>query len=141
MQKSIIYGIFLLTTALTACSKSTEEKITESKNNRYKIDIRSREFHDSGIRNVDVCVTDVNDPAFPKDKGQCFLRGFDFSNLSVNWRSQRDVEISFDCGRVTSFTNFAVISKGQAVPVEFHASLHEACSTKTDGAATNDAHS
>jgi hypothetical protein len=127
MQKSIIY-VTLLTTALTACSKPTAEKITEFKNNQYKVDVRSREFHDSGIRNVDVCVADVNNPAFPEDRGQCFLRGFDFSNLSVNWRSERDVEISFDCGRVTSFTNFAVIPKGKTLPAEFHASLREACS-------------
>jgi hypothetical protein len=139
MQKLIIYGTFLLTIALTACSKPTEEKVTEFKNERYKIDVRSREFHDSGIRNVDICVADANNPAFPKDKGQCFLRGFDFSNLSVNWRSERDVQISFDCGRVTSFTNFAVISNGQTPPVEFHASLREAC-TKTDAATTDDTH-
>ena len=140
MHKSIIYCTFLLATALTACGKPTGEKITEFKNERYKVDVRSREFHDSGIRNVDVCVADANSPAFPKDKEQCFLRGFDFSNISVNWRSQRDVEISFDCCRVTSFTNFAVISKGLTVPVEFHASLHEACGAETDGTTTNDTH-
>src|SRR6266851_8660589 len=104
MQKSIIYIVFLLTLALTAWSKPTEEKITEFKNTRYKVDVRSREFHDSGIRNVDVCVTDVNNQMFPQDKGQCFLRGFDFSGLSVSWRSEHAIEISFDCGRVTSFT-------------------------------------
>jgi hypothetical protein len=127
MPKSVVHFIFLLTLVLTACDKPTEEKVAEFKNDHYKVVVRSREFHDSGIRNIDICVAEVNSTAFPEDKGQCFLRGFDFSALSVNWRSLRDVEISFDCGRVTSFTNFAVISKGLTVPVEFHVSLHEAC--------------
>jgi hypothetical protein len=92
MQKSIIYIVFLLTLTLAACGKPTEETIAEFKNTRYKVDVRSREFHHLGIRNVDVCVTDVNNQMFPQDKGQCFLRGLDFSGLAVSWHSERDIE-------------------------------------------------
>lgn len=136
LRRIVICVPFLLAVALSACSKPTEEKITEFNNGRYKVEVRSREFHDSGIRNVDICVTDINSQVFPSDEGQCFLRGFDFSNLSVRWRSERDVEISFDFGRVTSFRNFAVVSKGQTVPQEFHASLHESCSRASGDSAS-----
>jgi hypothetical protein len=132
MPKSVI-SLFLLALALGGCRKPTEEKITEVRNNLYKVDVRAQEFHNSGIQNVDVCVADAESQEFPNDKLQCFLHGFDFSGLSVSWRSERDVDISFTCGRVVSFRNFAVVSKGRTLPVEFHASLREECNRTTDG--------
>ncbi len=104
------------------------ETVTETKNGSFKILVRSQEFHHSGTINVDVCVTDSSDPKFPThEKQQCFLHGYDFSGLSVKWLSQRHIEIAFDCGRVTTFTNSAFVYPGGPVPVEFHASLRDGC--------------
>ena len=44
-------------------------------------------------------------------------------------------EISFACGRVSKFSNFAVMSKGQPLPVEFHASLNDECNATPNRAA------
>ncbi len=112
---------------MLSCGKPTEESLTEVKNGTYKVDGRSQEFHRSGIRNVDICVADVGSSQFPTDKAQCFLHGFDFSGLTVKWLSERNVEISFSCGRVSKFSNFAVMSKGRPLPVEFHATLVDEC--------------
>jgi hypothetical protein len=118
----------------------TKESVTEARNGPFKIAVRYREYLNSGSHNADICVANVTSEKFPTDEVQCFLHGYDFSGLAVKWQSERDIEISFECGRVTTFKNFAVISKGQTLPVEFHAALHEACGTKTNGATTNDAH-
>ena len=107
--------------------KPTQEKVDEVRNAEFKAVVRSYEFHHSSLFNVDICIAEVNANTFPTDRGQCFLHGFDFSELSVKWRSERDLEISFDCGRVTKFSNFALLTKGHPVPVEFHATLHETC--------------
>jgi hypothetical protein len=105
------------------------ETVTEAKNGPFKVFVRSQEFHHSGTINVDVCVTDNSNPAFPKNqKLQCFLHDYDFSGLSVRWLSQRDIEITFDCGRVTTFTNSALVYPGGPVPVEFYATLRDGCS-------------
>jgi hypothetical protein len=124
-----------LSLVLLSCGKPTEENLTEVKNGAFKVDVRSQEFHHSGIRNVDICVADVGSNQFPTDRGQCFLHGFDFSGLAVKWVSDRNVEISFACGRVSKFSNFAVMSKGQPLPVEFHASLNDECNATPNRAA------
>ena len=104
------------------------ETVTETKNGPFKLLVRSQEFHHSGIINVDVCVADSSNPGFPKnEKLQCFLHGFDFSGLSVKWLSQRDIEIAFGSGQVTTFTNYAVVYPNGPVPVEFHATLCDGC--------------
>ena len=104
------------------------EKITEIKNGPFEVLVRSQEFHQSGTINVDVCVTESSKPAFPKnEKQQCFLHGYDFSGLAVKWVSQQNIEIVFDYGRVTTFTNSAVVYPNGPVPVEFHATLREGC--------------
>ena len=95
------------------------------RNGAFKVDVRSQEFHHSSIRNVDICVADVADREFPTDRGQCFLHGFDFSGLNAKWMDERDIEISFACGRVGHFSNFALVSKNRPLPVEFHATLSE----------------
>ena len=128
MQIRLTVILCFLSLVMLSCSKPTEENLTEVKNGAYKIDVRSQEFHHSNIRNVDICVTEVGSRQFPTDKGQCFLHGFfDFSGLAVKWVSERNVEISFACGRVTKFSNFAVVSKAHPLPVEFHATLNDKC--------------
>ncbi len=127
MRRLAILTAYTLSLGLTSCGKPSEEILTEVKNGPFKVDVRSQEFHRSGIRNIDICVADVASGQFPTDSGQCFLHGFDFSGLSVKWVSERNVEISFACGRVSRFSNFAVISKGRPLPVEFHATLNDGC--------------
>lgn len=121
----------LLTFMLFARGKPNET-VAEVKNGPSIVLIRSQEFNHSGTINVDVCVADSSNPAFPKSsKQQCFLHGYDFSGLSVKWLSPRDIEIAFDCGRVTSFTNSAIVHPIGYLPVEFHATLREAgCATQ-----------
>ena len=107
------------------------ETITETTNGPFKVLIRSQEFHHSGSINVDVCVTDSSGLAFPKsERPQCFLHGYDFSGLSVKWLSQQNIEIAFDCGRVTTFTNSALVYPNGPVPVEFHAILRDGCANQ-----------
>ena len=43
----------------------------------------------------------------------------------VKWLSPRDIEIAFDGGRVTSFTNSAIVYRKGPVPDGFHATLRE----------------
>jgi hypothetical protein len=107
------------------------ETVTEATNGPFKVLVRTQEFQHSGTINVDVCVTDSSNLAFPKhEKPQCFLHGFDFSGLSVKWLSQQNVEIAFDCGRVTTFTNSALVYSNGPVPVEFHAILRDGCANQ-----------
>jgi hypothetical protein len=115
MQKSIVWAVCILALITTSCARPTAQNVTEIKNGNFKVDVRSQEFHNSGIRNVDICVADAASQGFPGDRGQCFLHGFDFSGLSVKWLSERNVEISFSCGRVSKFMNFAIVSKGQSL--------------------------
>jgi hypothetical protein len=133
MQKLTILVACIVSLFMLSCGTTTEENLTEVKNGEYKIDVRSQEFHHSGIRNVDVCVTDIASQ-FPSDRGQCFLHGFDFSGLAIRWVSEKNVEISFSCGRVLQFSNFALISKDHPLPVEFHATLHDGCNTTPNSA-------
>ena len=123
---AVLSGL-LLAFMLFARGKPTET-VTEAKNGPYKVLVRSQEFHHSGTINVDVCVADSFNSAFPKNQNpECFLHGYDFSGLSVKWLSQRDIEIAFDCGRVTTFTNSAFVYPDGPVPVEFHATLRDGC--------------
>lgn len=132
MHKLTTFLVSLVLLGMLSCGKLTEERLTEVKNGQYKAYVRSQEFDNSGIRNVDICVADASNDRFPSDTRQCFLHGFDFSGLTVKWSGEDNVEISFSCGRVTKFSNFAFISKNHAAPVEFHATLNDKC-----GAATN----
>lgn len=122
-----VLSVLLLAFMLFARGTATES-ITELKNGPFKVLVRSQEFHRSGTINVDVCVTESSKSAFPKnEKQQCFLHGYDFSGLAVKWLSQQNIEIAFDCGRVTTFTNSAVVYPKGPVPIEFHATLREGC--------------
>jgi hypothetical protein len=124
LKKSALLLPFVFATL--ACSRP-EEHLAEATNGQYKVVVRSQEVHHSGIRNVDICVADATSSRFPTDKGQCFLHGFDFSGLEARWVDERDVEIAFACGRVSQFSNFAIVSDGHPLPAEFHATLTDRC--------------
>jgi hypothetical protein len=109
---------------LASCS-NPEESVTEVANGPFKLMVRSQEYHHSGIRNVDVCLAEVSAQKFPSNKSQCFLHGFDFSGLSVGWRTQREIDVRFSTGRVTYFMNYPILTPSGANPIEFHASIHE----------------
>ena len=118
----------LLVAAMLFARRTPNETIAEVKNGPFKVLIRSQEFHHSGTINVDVCVTETSKSAFPKnEKQQCFLHGYDFSGLSVKWLSQQNIEIAFECGRVTNFTNSATVYPKGPVPVAFYATLRDMC--------------
>lgn len=104
-----------------------EENITEVRQGDFKILVRSQEFHHSAIQNVDICVANSSSSAFPKKGAQCFLQGFDFSGLSARWKTGTEIEVSFSGGRVTYFTNSALVYPRGPVPVEFHATLCDGC--------------
>jgi hypothetical protein len=103
-----------------------EERVIELENGRFKILVRSQEFRHSGSRNLDICVAETSSRSFPKSRMQCFFDGFDFSGLSVAWRSQHDIEVSFRSGYLTHFENTAVVlATGSSVPESFHTTVHD----------------
>ena len=103
-----------------------EEHIVELQNGAFKILVRSQEFGRSGIRNVDVCVAEASSRSFPTSRAQCFFHGFDFSGLSVAWRSQRDIEVSFRSGYLTQFENTtSVLPTRSSVPEGFHTAVRD----------------
>lgn len=112
---------------LASCRGKPEESVTEVKNDAFKILVRSQEFHHSGIVNIGVCVANASSREFPNKQIQCLVHGYDFSGLSVKWRSEREIEISFACGRVSYFRNYALVYPSGPVPEEFHAILRDRC--------------
>jgi hypothetical protein len=126
MQKLMIWAVCCLMIALASC-RPTEESVSAVENGPFKVLVRSQEFHHSGTRNVNICVAQTSSRKFPTVKRQCFLRGFDFSELVVKWRGSHEIEVSFQCGRVTYFTNDAFVYPKGPVPEEFHATLRENC--------------
>jgi hypothetical protein len=126
-QSLSIFVICLLAIVLESCSGKPEETLTEYQNGAFKVAVRSQEFHHSGIRNIDVCVAETSSHKFPNDKTQCFLHGYDFSNLSVKWISERAVEISFICGNVSLFQNTVTVSPQGGSREGFHAKLNDLC--------------
>lgn len=139
MQKQMICTIlWCLTVVLGSCSSKPEESVTEVKNGAFKILVRSQEFHHSAIRNIDICVVPISVSKFPKDETQCFFHGFDFSSLSVTWRSQQEIEIFFRNGRVSYFRNYAFAYPSGPIPVEFHATLCDGCDAGSKDTVTSD---
>jgi hypothetical protein len=120
----------LLLAFMLFASGKPNETVTEARNGPFKVLVRSQEFHHSGSINVDVCVADSSSLGFPNSKLQCFLHGYDFSGLSVKWLSQQNIEIAFNCGRVTTFTNSALVYPNGPVPVGFHATLRDGCANQ-----------
>jgi len=129
MQMIRLCVLCCLLLLLQACKRTTEESVSETRNGDYKVVVRSQEFNNSGIRNLDFCVAETASHQFPQKKSQCFLHGFDFTGLSVKWRSQRIVEISFACGRVDQFRNSAFVYPEGPVPEEFYVILQDSCNS------------
>lgn len=103
-----------------------EEHVVELQSGAFKILVRSQEFGHSGIRNIEVCVAEISSRSFPTSRSQCFFHGFDFSGLSVAWRSPRDVEVSFRSGYLTHFENTAsVLPTRSSVSESFHTTAHD----------------
>jgi hypothetical protein len=116
--------------AVESCIRGkAKESLTIIKNGDFKILVRSQEFHHSAIQNVDICVATSPSTDFPTRPYQCFLHGFDFSELSARWKSGSEIEVSFAGGRVTKFENSAFVYPHGSVPVEFHVTLCDACRT------------
>jgi hypothetical protein len=126
MRKLTICAVFCLMIAMASC-KPTEEIVSAVENGPFKVVVRSQEFHHSGTRNLNICVAQTSSREFPTAKLQCFLRGFDFSGLTVKWRGPHEIEVSFECGRVTYFTNDAFVYPKGPIPDEFHVTLRENC--------------
>jgi putative transposon-encoded protein len=134
MKKLMVLGVscfvivlvaYLLPTVIRGTPKET---FTETRTGEYKTVVRTQKFHNSGTVNVDICVTKASDGKIQNEKQQCFLHGYDFdSDLSVHWLSPSKIEISYKCGRVTSFRNSALVYPNGPVPQEFHAILREDC--------------
>ena len=122
----VLLGLWALF-ALLDSRRPTSETVTEVKNSPFKILVRSQEFHHSGSSIVDVCVAETPTRELPKNESQCFLQGYDFDGVSAKWITETNVQISFRCGRVTSFRNEVVVSPKDALPVGFYATLREDC--------------
>jgi hypothetical protein len=126
MQIALICFLTLML-SLAGCRRTTQSQVTEVRHGPFKAYVRSQEFNNSGIHFVDVCVASSSGREFPENKIECLLHGYDISGLSVDWKSDREIEISFDCGRIEQFSNYAVVSRKDSLPVEFHARLSEKC--------------
>lgn len=112
---------------LQGCRGKPEETFTEIPSGNYKIVIRTQEFHHSGSVNADLCIAHQPDGKFPAEKLQCFLQGYDFSDLTGSWRSPTEVVISYRCGRVTDFRNTADVYGQGPAPEEFYVFLNDSC--------------
>lgn len=128
MSRTIKFNVSVVVAALCLASCSEPKTVTVSnvEHGSYKVVVRDLEFLHSGIHNTDVCVTDLNDSDFPTTKGfQCFLKGYDFVGLVVSWRAPHVIDVRFKCGNVSSFSNFAIISKNRHIPEHFHVFLQD----------------
>lgn len=128
MSKSItlVVAVFLLGIAITACAQDRTETTHVSMDGRYKILIISQEALRSGIRNIDACVLKSSETGIRSSdrKLQCFLHGYDFSDLTIKWKSASSILVRFRSGRISQFKNYAVVPD-QTNPVEFHIFLDD----------------
>jgi hypothetical protein len=122
-----------LTILLQGCGR-TDESINETRNGAFKIQVRSQEVHNSGLRNIDACVADASSQGFSTGKARCFLHGYDFSGLSIKWQSPKEIDVAYDCGTVSLFRNYAIVPNGLH-PASFHVTLHENCPQPTSSQA------
>ena len=111
----------------SGCRTVTKQKVSETNNGHFKVMVRSQEFNHSGTENVEICVANAASERFPDSRLQCFLNGYDFSDLSVKWEGPQVVQVAFRSGRVTRFTNSAFVYPSGPVPVEFHTLLCDGC--------------
>lgn len=133
MQLRVCLAFCALTLLLQGCGR-TDQNISETRNGAFKIEVRTREVHNSGLRNIEACVADASSQGFSTGKARCFLQGYDFSGLSINWQSPQEIEVAYNCGTVSFFRNFAIVPNGLH-PVEFHVTLHENCPEPTSSQA------
>jgi hypothetical protein len=127
MRKLIVFASCCFLLPITACKGKPEETFTDITNGQYKAIIRTQEFHHSGIVNTEVCITHSSDTQFPSSQLQCFLRGYDFSNLSASWKSPTEIVISFRCGRIGRFSNDPILDSDGTLPQGFYVYLNDAC--------------
>ncbi len=127
IQSAILLLAVCSESLLQGCKSKPDETRTDVRSGDYKVMMRTQEFHHSGSLNVDVCVAPANDTKFPNKPLQCFLHGYDFSDLQITWRSPTEVVINFRCGRVTQFSNSAVVNENGPAPQEFYAFLNDSC--------------
>lgn len=59
------------------------------------------------------------------------MNGYDFTDLSIKWQGQSVIEIFFRSGRVTHFTNSALVYPGGSVPKTFRTLLCDGCDTRS----------
>lgn len=127
MQRLLTLSLCCSVVLLQACKRTTEQTLSETTNGAFKIIVRTQEISHSGTQNVDVCVANASTSGFPEKKIQCFLRGYDFDGLFVEWQGPRVIEVSFSSGRVSRFTNTAFVYQNGPVPQEFHVFLCDGC--------------
>jgi hypothetical protein len=112
---------------LQSCRTVTHQNVSEIDNGTFKVIVRIQEFNNSGSELVDVCVTNSTSHDFPDKAFQCFLKGYDFTDLSVKWQGPSAIEIFFRSGRVTHFTNSALAYPSGSTPEKFHVLLCDGC--------------
>jgi hypothetical protein len=105
----------------------TEQSVSEVANGNFKVMVRSREFNNSGSKNIDICVVNSSTHIFPDEKLQCFFNGYDFDGLVVRWQSSQVIVVSFQSGRVTRFSNSATVYSEGNNPEAFHILLCDGC--------------
>lgn len=136
MSKLVRCLLCSLMICLQGCRTVTKQTISQVANGPFKVMIRTREYSHSGSYVVDLCVASSGDPQFPEHPGrtsQCFLNGYDFTDLSVRWRGPSVIEVSFDSGIVAHFTNSALASASGSTPVSFHTVLCDGCDPARSG--------
>jgi hypothetical protein len=131
MKPLLRIGISFAAILLTSCDGKPREEFVEYANGPLKIIARFQEFHASGIKDAKICLAETSSKSFPENEGQCFLSGYDFFKLSVKWRSKQSVEISFACGTVSSFKNYAILIPAASNPLQVHAILLDHCESAT----------
>lgn len=130
MPKTVICFLCCMVIFLQSCRTITRRSVSEIENGPFKIMVRTQEFNHSGSDIVDICVANTSSHEFPDkpDKSsQCFLNGYEFTNLSVKWQGPSVIEVSFHSGRVSHFTNTAFAYPGGPVPHEFLTRLCDGC--------------
>ena len=130
MPKTVICVLFCMVIFLQSCSTITRRSVSEIENGPFKVMVRTQEFNHSGTEIVDICVANTSSHEFPDkpDKtSQCFLKGYDFTALSVKWQRPSVIAVSFHSGRVMHFKNSAFAYPGGPVPEAFHTLLCDGC--------------
>lgn len=128
MSRTLIATACVPAISLASCRRITQESVQSvAGRDSFKVIIRTWEFNHTGSRNIDMCVADINTTRFPEKSSQCFLTGYDFDNLKINWTGPSTLTVSFSSGRVSHFTNTAFVYHGSPIPVEFHVYLTDGC--------------